>query len=950
MRFMLSLAIAALIPGWVLASPARSGPCPPGLSAPNAPGPSGAVTIVESRVLGGPYVFQPTAVDCLFDAKGNVRAALFSPALGLPAGEIVVFEEGGPSLGRAGRTLPAPDGALRFDSLPPWTRQQLDPLIQDAAEPNPARTESPAWSSPATLRAASYNPLPPQPATASARLRVTSRTYDNLDRLQTETVSLEDGGTATIRHTYWRSGVRKTTTDAFGRVTFYEYDGLNRLKRVTIDQGLPDEQVFTYDYWPDSLLKSIHAPNRAVTSYTYDGADRLTRVAVEREGAVLLSYDYVYDANGNRTSQVEVNGGAAETTTYGYDALDRLETVTYPDDTSVTYAYDAVGNRVGETERDAGGAVVSHKVAVFDAINRLSTLTDSVDPSNNATFTYDANGNLRSKTTASGTERYDYDERDLLVETREGTAITARFAYDAFGRRYLKIGTDGLRQYQYDETSLLQELDSEGREVAKYEYGSDRLLSLLRPAEPRRFYHQDALGSVTALTDAGGAVAARYHLDAWGRYRRPSELEASANRFGFTGYLFDEETSLYYAKARYFDPDFGRFLTQDSHLGKLDEPPSLHRYLYAIGNPTRYVDPTGHAIFAVQDINSLEEEVRNYNPRTDQTYVAAFDRLGNDTLRYKGVSPILWNILAQSGGKEGAANTLAALRAARFRNYAVTITEKSDYSNGVLNTDQVYQQFLGRVGGFADDMPGMKGAFVASLGGAALGQSRDISLTYNIGYEYSAARAHAVADQSSSTMPFVGGWQRTGTLIGLGTEGLAPGDFATSYSVELGLDAALTAAGGVSIYRAGANLLQAAAKAPKSGPLPGESEFIGPTTPEYRIAPHGLQLRPSRPFASHHGVQRRYLEANIPGYDAEADPTIMLNDEAGGPHRAITGEQATERALLRRTTGNPYGGDYGEWRARAIEQMRRNGVPEGKIGQWVLEHDAYLFDLSRNKP
>ena len=45
--------------------------------------------------------------------------------------------------------------------------------------------------------------------------------------------------------------------------------------------------------------------------------------------------------------------------------------------------------------------------------------------------------------------------------------------------------------------------------------------------------------------------------------------------------------------ARYFDPKLGRFLTQDSYLGQIDDPPSLHRYLYANANPTFFTDPTG---------------------------------------------------------------------------------------------------------------------------------------------------------------------------------------------------------------------------------------------------------------------------------------------------------------------------------------------------------------------
>jgi RHS repeat-associated protein len=115
--------------------------------------------------------------------------------------------------------------------------------------------------------------------------------------------------------------------------------------------------------------------------------------------------------------------------------------------------------------------------------------------------------------------------------------------------------------------------------------------------EPRRFHHRDALGSVVALTDSGGAVVARYHLEAWGRYRVPTELDASRNRFGFTGCLFDQETDLYYATARFCDPEIGRFISQDSFLGEVSDPPSLHRYAYGANRPTFFVDPTGHELF-----------------------------------------------------------------------------------------------------------------------------------------------------------------------------------------------------------------------------------------------------------------------------------------------------------------------------------------------------------------
>jgi RHS repeat-associated protein len=73
-------------------------------------------------------------------------------------------------------------------------------------------------------------------------------------------------------------------------------------------------------------------------------------------------------------------------------------------------------------------------------------------------------------------------------------------------------------------------------------------------------------------------------------------LDSTQSRVGFTGYFWSKPTSLYLAGngVRWYDPDTARFTSQDSFLGKLDSPPSLHRYFYANDNPTRYIDPTGH--------------------------------------------------------------------------------------------------------------------------------------------------------------------------------------------------------------------------------------------------------------------------------------------------------------------------------------------------------------------
>jgi len=75
---------------------------------------------------------------------------------------------------------------------------------------------------------------------------------------------------------------------------------------------------------------------------------------------------------------------------------------------------------------------------------------------------------------------------------------------------------------------------------------------------------------------------------------RPSEDEEGVGKT-FSGKYYDREANLFYFNARYYDPDTGRFISQDGFdYGNTSEPPSLLLYYYALNNPLRYVDPDGH--------------------------------------------------------------------------------------------------------------------------------------------------------------------------------------------------------------------------------------------------------------------------------------------------------------------------------------------------------------------
>lgn len=70
--------------------------------------------------------------------------------------------------------------------------------------------------------------------------------------------------------------------------------------------------------------------------------------------------------------------------------------------------------------------------------------------------------------------------------------------------------------------------------------------------------------------------------------------EQVANPFRYSGEYWDSTTELQYLRARWYDPSMGRFISEDTYEGQIDNPLSLNLYTYVINNPLKYVDPTGH--------------------------------------------------------------------------------------------------------------------------------------------------------------------------------------------------------------------------------------------------------------------------------------------------------------------------------------------------------------------
>jgi RHS repeat-associated protein len=360
--------------------------------------------------------------------------------------------------------------------------------------------------------------------------------------------------------------------DPNGGITIYEYDELNRLVKLTN----PLNQVTEYSYDKLGRRTNITYANDVITTYYYDDIGNLLSLVHKKPtGEILASFEYTYDKVGNRLTMTTLEGKHE----YTYDKLYQLTKVVYPDGKSQSFTYDAAGNRLRMT---TNGETTTYS---YDEADRLTHISHPTSP---ISYQYDNNGNMISKIDNSGTTTYQYDYENRLTKITYPDGKVNAFAYCPLGKRIMKADSSGTITYFYDAEDILCEYNNAGSLQARYTHGPgiDEPVSMTRKGA-NSYYHADGLGSIVNLTNASGDSVASYRYEAFGKIK--TQTGNIVNPFRFTGREWDDESELYYYRARYYEPGIGRFIQADP----IGIAGGINFYVYVGNNPINFIDPMG---------------------------------------------------------------------------------------------------------------------------------------------------------------------------------------------------------------------------------------------------------------------------------------------------------------------------------------------------------------------
>ena len=432
---------------------------------------------------------------------------------------------------------------------------------------------------------------------------------------------------------------RVVSTDKYinGKGSFVSrvsYDAYSRPSHVTYPNGYSVTNHYSYGIL-DQVTGSdgkVHYKINKLTSFGqiadatygngvrtvkgYNDAGALESIRSGANGhyysADVQNLQYTYDKLGNVLSRDDYSiTGKEIKESFGYDAMNRLTSVTMQTDVahtgreSIVYAYDSIGNMIEQSG-------LGHYTYYADKPHAVKSVGSK-------TYIYDAVGNVVNRD--GDTIAYNAMNMPTTLVGKNGS--TVHFYYNTQGNRFKKevagvntyyLGKSYEEEVQSNGTDKKQTcyISVGGKTVGQHVEVVDETYSL-NPSNPNykstynRYFHTDALGSITAITDDTGAVVERRSYEAFGKIRAmdygltgsnaiiPTNTVTETTR-AYTGHeQIKEIDGLIHMNARIYDSDIGRFLSADTIIQDPLDSQAYNRYSYVRNNPMVFTDPSGHS-------------------------------------------------------------------------------------------------------------------------------------------------------------------------------------------------------------------------------------------------------------------------------------------------------------------------------------------------------------------
>ena len=344
---------------------------------------------------------------------------------------------------------------------------------------------------------------------------------------------------------------------------------IDKLNRTTFSAVKLGSKTFTSEYHFAAGCYGTGSVTNLVASITQPGCN----------------CGYGYDDNGNIASAT-LN---AKWTGYTYDELGQLIQVNDHSDTrsgenGTTWKY----------TYDLGGNILKKERFVYnDTTNPLETVTyeygdanwrDKLTAVNGSTIRYDAIGNPLS----DGTWTYTWQNGRQLQKMQKA-GVTAEFVYNADGLRVQKTVNGVVTKYTLHGKNIVHMIS--GADELHIFYDAQNRPAVVVYNGTAYAYVKSLQGDIVAILDENGNTVVSYGYDAWGSplwcTGELAETLGKVQPFRYRGYVFDEETGLYYLRSRYYNPQWGRFANADALIDQ-------NLYSYCKNSPMKFHDPSGY--------------------------------------------------------------------------------------------------------------------------------------------------------------------------------------------------------------------------------------------------------------------------------------------------------------------------------------------------------------------